>query len=283
MSNEKRPADNIKMKEKVGGNKIQHKFMPSVFSTTNVTVTDDKNYTMSVHPSATIPSQIHTGAMDSALSDRLSGTFNYGGSIASQTIMSWYSSQGFIGHQSCAIIAQHWLVARACKVPAEDAIRKGFKITVNDNTEVEPEIISRIEELDQSVYKINRNLIEFLYFNRVFGIRVALFVVDSADPDYYENPFNLDGVKPGTYKGISQIDPQWMSPLLNASASADPSSKDYYEPTWWTIGGMGGVSRVHKSHLAIIRGDEVADLLKPTYQYGGVSLTQQIYERVYAA
>jgi hypothetical protein len=35
--------------------------------------------------------------------------------------------------------------------------------------------------------------------------------------------------------------------------------------------------------LIILRGPDVADVLKPTYLYGGLSLTQQIFERVYAA
>ena len=42
----------------------------------------------------------------------------------------WYASQGFIGYQMCAIIAQNWLVDKACRMPGRDAIRQGYDITV---------------------------------------------------------------------------------------------------------------------------------------------------------
>ena len=114
---------------------------------------------------------------------------------------------------------------------------------------------------------------------RVFGVRIALFVIESEDPDYYVKPFNADGVTPGSYKGISQIDPYWCTPELSQRAASDPTALDFYEPTYWIINGR----RVHKSHLVIMRGPDVGDILKPSYLYGGLSVPQLIYERVYAA
>ena len=62
-------------------------------------------------------------------------------------------------------------------------------------------------------------------------------------------------------------------------ANMSPDSLTFYEPQYWRVGGK----RIHKSHLWISRGDEVADILKPSYLYGGVPVVQQIFERVYAA
>src|SRR5574337_2071882 len=114
---------------------------------------------------------------------------------------------------------------------------------------------------------------------RIFGIRVAMFKVDSTDPEYYEKPFNLDGVAPGSYKGIVQIDPYWTAPELDGNAAAQPDTMHFYEPTWWIINGR----RYHRSHLIIFRNSEPPDLLKPQYLYGGIPVPQQIMERVYAA
>lgn len=216
------------------------------------------------------------GTMDGVDSVKATMAYNMGGMSDSQ--LSWYGSQGFIGYQACAMIAQHWLVSKACATPAKDAIRKGWEITVNDGTEIEPEILADLRKAD-SRYKLRQNLVEFVKFGRVFGIRIAMFKVESTDPEYYTKPFNLDGVIKGSYKGISQIDPYWMAPELNQPAAADPSDIDFYEPTYWRIGGL----RIHKSHLIIMRGDDVPDILKPTYLYGGISVPQKIYERVYAA
>tara|TARA_R110000851_G_scaffold162557_1_gene306415 strand:+ start:7088 stop:8623 length:1536 start_codon:yes stop_codon:yes gene_type:complete len=219
-------------------------------------------------------------AMDSVAMDgsvnKSAYTINSGS--MSLSLYSWYASQSFIGYTTCAVIAQNGLVSKACFVPARDAIKKGYKITANSGEDIDSEIITALTDRDKH-FKINKNLVEFAGFNRVFGIRVALFRVESSDKKYYEKPFNIDGVTKGSYKGISQIDPSWMTPELSSESLMDPAHPDFYEPSWWNIGGK----RYHKSHLCIILHDEVADIMKPSYNYGGISIPQIIYERVYAA
>lgn len=188
-------------------------------------------------------------------------------------VVGWFLSQGFIGHQLCAVMAQQWLVNRACKIPPEDATRNGWKITG-----IEPEKVQRLEKIDRK-RGIKRQVQEFARFNRVFGIRIAIFCVDSDDPEYYEKPFNIDGVPEGGYRGISQVDPYWCAPELEGVDVTDPSSRNFYEPTYWRIANK----RYHRSHLVIIRYSDVPDVLKPTYQFGGLPLPQLIWERVYGA
>lgn len=190
----------------------------------------------------------------------------------------WYGSQGFIGYQSCAMIAQHWLVDKACTMPARDAVRTGYEIGADDGEELDPKVISFIKEKDKEM-RLDYNLEQFSRFNRIFGIRIALFKVESDDLDYYEKPFNPDGVKEGSYKGISQIDPYWITPELSQYETSDPSAINFYEPEFWRVSGK----RYHRSHLIVVRLNEVPDILKPTYLFGGVSIPQKIYERVYGA
>jgi phage-related protein (TIGR01555 family) len=195
------------------------------------------------------------------------------------SILGWYASQGFIGYQNCAMLSQHWLIARACLMPAQDAMRKGYEITSNDGQDIDPTVLDAMRKGDVE-YNINKNLEEFIHMGRIFGIRIAMFVIDVDDPeDYYSKPFNIDGVPKGSYRGISQIDPYWITPQLDGEAAGNPGSIDFYEPTWWRITGM----LVHRSHLIIYRTQEVPDILKPSYIYGGLPIPQQIYERVYAA
>lgn len=194
------------------------------------------------------------------------------------TQLMWYGSQGFIGFQNCAILAQNWLVNKACSLGARDAVRNGYQIASDNGEELDPEVFSCITELNKNL-KLDWNLEQFSRNCRIFGIRVAIFKVDSDDPKYYEKPFNPDGVTPGSYRGIAQVDPYWVVPELDIKDGSDPSSLHFYEPTWWVIGGR----RYHRSHLAVVRYNEVPDILKPSYLYGGVPLTQMIYERVYAS
>lgn len=193
--------------------------------------------------------------------------------------LSWYAGQGFIGWQTCAILSQNWLIDKACTMPAKDASRHGYEITVNDGKEVKPEILEFIRKQDKA-YKIKKNCVEFVKNTRIFGVRIALFVVETSNPaEYYGKPFNPDGIKPGSYKGISQIDPYWCSPELDAQATGNPAAMNFFEPTWWRINGM----RIHHTHLVINRTEQVPDMLKPTYIYGGIPIPQKIAERVYAS
>lgn len=190
--------------------------------------------------------------------------------------LEYFAGQGFIGWQTCAILAQNWLIDKACTVPAQDAIRHGWQIATTDGQELSNEVLDDIKRGDKK-YQIKRQCREFVKNGRIFGIRHALFLVDGID---YEAPFNPDGVRKGSYRGITQIDPYWISPMLDSRAAANPAAKDFYEPTWWMVNGK----RIHKSHFVIMRnGDQVTDILKPSYMYGGIPVPQKIFERVYAS
>lgn len=202
----------------------------------------------------------------------------FGGVGLPPGMMDWYSVNTFIGYQACAILSQQWLVMKACTTPGKDAVRNGWTITFDEGIDVSNEEIAEIKHFDCS-FKLSNNLSEYSKFINIFGIRLLYFIIDSEDPLYYEKPFNLDGITTGSYKGISQVDPYWCAPILGAEASQDPSAMYFYEPTYWQIAGK----KIHRSHILLGRGPEVPDILKPTYFYGGLSLVQRIYDRVYGA
>ena len=220
---------------------------------------------------------------DYAMDDSSNGIANFkmyanGINTVSDAVVGWYATQGFIGAQLCGIIAQNWLVNKACAMPADDAIRKGYNIVTTDGDELDPEAVKILKSYDKSL-RLQWNMREFIRKGRIFGIRIAMFKVMSTDPDYYEKPFNIDGVTPGSYKGIVQVDPYWTAPMLDGASASQPDTLHFYEPTWWIINGK----KIHRSHLIIFRHAEPVDVLKPQYIYGGVPLTQQIMERIYAA
>ena len=236
----------------------------------------DINFKDAVHPTIALDEKTKVNiAMDNNLNIKAPYQAQ---NIVPEAQVLWYASQTFIGYQLCAMLAQQWLISKACLIPAKDATRNGYEITVNDGTEVLPEILDELRRLDIE-YNLNKNLIQFVQMGRIFGIRIAMFIVDSEDEDYYKNPFNPDGITEGSYKGISQIDPYWITPQLDAEASGNPGAINFYEPTWWVINGK----LVHRTHLIIFRTEEVADILKPSYIFGGVPIPQKIAERVYAA
>nr|DAL93360.1 MAG TPA: portal [Caudoviricetes sp.] len=202
------------------------------------------------------------------------GVSNY----ADDIIFTHFAQQGFIGYQACALLSQNWIINNACSVPCEDAVRPGYEINLNQDVKLDdPDMLVKIKQISEQKFRISDIARNFARNNKIFGCALALPVVDDID---YAKPFNIDGVRRGSYKGISLIEPYWITPELDVEATSAPESLHFYEPTWWRL---PNGKRIHRSHVIYITGDEVPDVLKPTYYFGGLPLTQQIYERVYAS
>jgi phage-related protein (TIGR01555 family) len=209
----------------------------------------------------------------------LKAAYTFGQPNMSDALFQYFATQSFIGSQMCAILSQHWLIKKICITPARDAIRQGYEI-VNEVGEkaLEDDVVAEYAKYDKA-FKIYTHLLNYAFHGRKFGIRVAVPIINSPDPDFYEKPFNPDSIRPGAFKGWFMRDPYWMSPILSPEAAGDTTSPDFYEPTWWQINGV----KYHRSHLCIFRTEQPDDILKPSYLYGGIPIPQIIAERVYAA
>ena len=206
----------------------------------------------------------------------LKQAFTLGGTRVPEQLLSWYITQNFIGYQAMSLISQHWLINKICEMPAKDAVRHGFERTINSgDKEIDKKFFEKFRKVDRD-YKLRAHLKEAVHMNRVFGIRHVLFVYDGQNP---EMPFNPDAVEPGSYRGMVQIDPYWITPELDQEGVSNAAAPHFYEPTWWRVHGK----RYHRSHFVILKGPKVSDILRPAYLYGGLSVAQLAYERVYAA
>lgn len=194
-------------------------------------------------------------------------------SVVPESLLDWYAAQTFIGYNTCAFMAQHWLIDKLCRMPGEDAIRQGYELKADNQ-----EIIDRVKEFNKK-HGLDKNLREMIHMGRLYGGRLVLFRVMHTDPKYYEKPFNIDAVGRGMYLGLSQIDPQWISPEMTGPSLYDPASPNFYEPEFYIILGR----RYHRSHFHKYVPYSVPDILKPRYNYMGVSVPQRVYERVYNA
>lgn len=223
------------------------------------------------HAISLLPRSAHTGDSGCLKAGGPLGTMRGMDSVGlNQGVMDFFAGQALpLNFHACAMLGTHWLIDKALRMPAEDAVRQGW-----DLSDPDPRILKADKKL-----RIKRELADFIAGGRQFGLRFAMFLVDSDNPKFYEYPFNPDGVTPGSYRGMSQIDPYWCAPYVTDMDMTDPTRKGFYEPEWWIIGGR----KIHKSHLVVFRNGEVADYLKPMYRYGGVSVTQRIVERVYNA
>lgn len=215
-------------------------------------------------------------AMDSAACPSVSPSELGSMGMINDRQLEYFYNHGFLGYTACATIGQHWFASKACTIKGKVAVGAGYKLSINGETDENAE--AKIKEVRkwERRHKVKRNLVQAEKFKEVFGVRHILFRVDGHDP---ELPLNFDSVKKGQYKGFSQPDPQWVYPILEGDSLTQPASIDFYTPDYFLIAGQ----RYHKSWVVVLTGDEVADVMKPFYRYGGISLTQKLWQRVYSA
>lgn len=196
-------------------------------------------------------------------------------------ILKFYGNQFFIGWQACALLRQNPYIDKACTIPAQDAISPDYKISYVENadnkSENDEEKLAEMKAISDKDFNIKDVCYRANVNKKTFGISLVVPVVDGVD---YEKPYNIEAVKKGSYKGMTVVEPYWTAPQLDSNAVSNPMNTGFQEPTWWR---MPNGKLVHKSWCIKRCNSELPDILKPTYYYGGIPLTQKIYERVYAA
>lgn len=95
------------------------------------------------------------------------------------------------------------------------------------------------------------------------------------DPAELQTPLIMDKAKLyGKLRKFKIVEPMYTYPV---DYSADNPLKDtFYNPRGWYVMGM----RVHSSRLLSFIGRPVPDMLKPSYNFGGISLSQLSMETV---
>lgn len=201
--------------------------------------------------------------------------------LGQEIIYTYFAKQGFIGFNNCAILAQDWLVNKAISTPCDEAIATDYEINLVGE-EVEDEDTNLLEELKnisekRDKYNIKEVCKEFAINKRKYGQALCIPLVENAD---YENPFNIESIKKNSYKGMSVIEPNWVSPVLDSDASTNPVSERFYKPTWFRL---PNGKHIHYTWFIFNTYGIVSDILKPTYYFGGLPLPQLLYEQAYAA
>lgn len=205
--------------------------------------------------------------------------------VMHEKVMAHFQNRGFIGWQACAVLAQHEVINRACCIPAEDAIAHGYRIVCSSmdhdvgNARHDSDEARWLFDLKRYSDNMGMNdvCVQLDYKKKVFGVGLAIPRVKDAD---YEKPFNIDGIKPGSYLGFAVVDPYWLTYEFDDDSQSDPTSPSFYDPTYFR---MPNGRRVHKSWVVRVVNSHVPDILKPTYYFGGIPLTQMLYERVFCA
>jgi hypothetical protein len=188
-------------------------------------------------------------------------------------VNSAYVSNYFPGYQYLAQLAQLPEYRKMSEVIAKEMTRKWIKIQATDDKE---EKVKRLEDCLKN-YKIESLFREAAEQDGLFGRSQIYIDVEKpsggiASEDYEElaSPLFLSSkkIKKGGLKSFRIIEPVWTYP--GEYNSSDPLLPNFYKPGVWYVMGK----TIHASRMLTFIGREVPDLLKASYNFGGLSMSQ---------
>lgn len=164
--------------------------------------------------------------------------------------------------------------ARGEEIEGEDADGDG---------DIDGGLEDKIEQLEDALeqFKVRGHFRKLAELDGFFG-RGQLFIdvepPRSIDPDEWRQlPLIVDPatIKKGSVKGFKPVEPLWTTPYNYNST--DPTRPDFYKPRAWFVIGK----RTHASRLLTFISREVPDMLKPAYNFGGLSMSQLMESYVF--
>lgn len=172
---------------------------------------------------------------------------------------------GFRGYPILATMAQQVEYANMVQVVADELVRNwiSVKSTEAGDPDVEP-MLALLEK-----YDIKRLIHEASVQDSIFGV-AHVFVDVGADDAELANPLVIDprAIKKGSLNGFRCVDPTWVYPAMYNTRF--PLQADFYKPQAWFV--MG--TTVHESRFMDVVTRPVRDIIKPSYNFSGLSLVQ---------
>ncbi|UOO77938.1 DUF1073 domain-containing protein [Neisseria sp. Dent CA1/247] len=179
----------------------------------------------------------------------------------------FFFGTGFVGYPRLAELAQISEYRSVVETTANEMTRQWIEIKSvgeDDNSEVIKQINECYERLN--VRDVFRRAIETDGF---FG-RGQILVQIKGHDDKQANPLLLTDktIEKGSLKALVNIEPMWTTPAVYNAV--DPTAGDFYKPKSWYVMGQ----EIHASRMFTLVARPVPDLLKPAYNFGGVSMSQ---------
>lgn len=186
----------------------------------------------------------------------------------------------FAGYGVLSALTQNGLIRAGVEMRANEMTRKWgeLKSTGEDENEVNAdEQNDKIKQLEKALkkYKIKDVFNKASSFCGYFGGCLG-FIDVGETTEGLANPLTLspNTIPKGSFKGIKLIEPYNISP--GQYNSTNPMADDYYKPNVWYIQGIP----VHSSRVLYFSENELPVMLKPAYNFFGLSLSQKVLDAV---
>jgi phage-related protein (TIGR01555 family) len=139
-------------------------------------------------------------------------------------------------------------------------------INKGDSAENKADKIKQIEERLEAL-KVRDAFRESALKTEQFGRSHIMAVIDGQEDDATRQ-LPLTEIEKGSLKYFACIEPYWLTPY--SWNSTHPERPDFYRPQSWYVLGR----KTHSTRLMTFIFREVPDLLKPAYDFAGISMTQ---------
>lgn len=214
-------------------------------------------------------------AMDDAMSALNDGEWAWASS-ANMQHGTWAEGIGFMGYPFLSELSQRSEYRQPCEVMAEEMTRKWIAIEATGTDDKNAKIKKLVDAIDRfGLREVFRDAIELDGIMGQSLIYPDIYMGDKPaydDDDEIQTPLLMDKAKVarGSLAGFRVIEPTWVAP--NKYDSRNPMDPTFYKPQEWFVMGK----RVHISRLMQIVSRTVPDILKPAYNFGGLSLMQMM-------
>lgn len=174
----------------------------------------------------------------------------------------------FPGYPYLAELTQISEYREPCETIATELTRKWFELQSKSGGDKSEKIAQITAEFDR--LKVRENFYRAALLDCEFGRGQIYLNIDDADEIRRQLPLSIDptGIKKGSLKSIQCFEPYWSTPY--SWNSTYPERGDFYRPTSWYIMGR----KTHSDRILTFIGREVPDLLKPAYNFSGISMIQ---------
>lgn len=218
-------------------------------------------------PPALMPGVVPEGEKPAVAMDSLCGqTYQFLNSAAGGLYAA--NIQPFPGYQNLAALATRPEYRAFASTTSTELTREWIEITSKDRKNAKA-LASKIKQLEEACEYFNLRHVFRLAAEQetLFGRGQISINIKGADQAL---PLILDPrtIQKGSLRDFTAIEAMWTSP--STYNAIDPTAPDFYKPSaWWVLG-----RNVHASRLLTIITRPLPDMLKPAYNFSGMSLSQ---------
>ena len=215
-----------------------------------------------IKPPDLMPGVVPAGKSSAIAMDYAPGVYDF----ASQCMGADFS--GFPGYPYLANLSTRAEYRAFASTMASELFREGIKLSSKTDANKKQDN-PRIAELEDSIREFNlMHVFQTVAAQDCFFGRGQISINIKGANDALPLVLAKQTVKQGSLTSFTPVEAMWTSP--SAYNAIDPTAPDFYKPRQWFLLGK----EVHASRLLTIITRPLPDMLKPAFNFSGMSLSQ---------